>query len=102
MRAQLPGLTLSILKLARATSKNAYNIALSDWFHPPVIREVSQQADGKGLYNGFESPAKPTLEQGQAAQINNTWWELETTTSIDGKVIVKAFDLAGNCTKQEA
>jgi hypothetical protein len=31
-------------ELAQGTSKNAYNLALSDWFHPPVIHEVQQQA----------------------------------------------------------
>src|SRR5687767_14814752 len=30
-------------ELAAGTSKNAYNLALSDWFNPPVIHEVSQQ-----------------------------------------------------------
>jgi hypothetical protein len=43
-----------------------------------------------------------TLEQDEAAQVNESWWELETSTSTEGKVIVEAFDLAGNCTKHEA
>jgi len=42
------------------------------------------------------------LEQYETAQINDVWWELETTVSTGGKVIVEAFDLAGNCTKHEA
>jgi len=42
------------------------------------------------------------LEQDETAQINDAWWELETTVSTAGKVIVEAFDLAGNCTKHEA
>jgi hypothetical protein len=42
------------------------------------------------------------LEQYETAQINDAWWELETTVSTAGKVIVEAFDLAGNCTKHEA
>jgi hypothetical protein len=43
-----------------------------------------------------------TLEQDEAAQVNESWWELETSTSTEGKDIVEAFDLAGNCTKHEA
>ncbi|MDX1411673.1 MAG: hypothetical protein R3351_05920, partial [Nitrospirales bacterium] len=27
-------------QLAEGTMKNAYNIALSDWFHPPVVHQV--------------------------------------------------------------
>jgi hypothetical protein len=30
--------------LAAGTAKNAYNIALSDWFKPPVIHGVTHQA----------------------------------------------------------
>jgi hypothetical protein len=40
------------------------------------------------------------LEYGEAAQVNNASWEFEHST--EGKVIVEAFDLAGNCTKHEA
>ena len=100
-------------KLAEGTAKNAYNIALSDWFHAPLIHEVTWEAgrirvkatdnvqvanvritvlDGQGQ----------TLQQGEAAQVNDAWWEFETTTSPEGKIIVEAFDLAGNCTKHEA
>jgi hypothetical protein len=42
------------------------------------------------------------LEQYEAAQINNTLWELGTAVPTEGRVIVEAFDLAGNCTKHEA
>jgi hypothetical protein len=42
------------------------------------------------------------LEQGEAAQVNHAWWEFETSAPIETKVIVEAFDLAGNCTRHEA
>jgi hypothetical protein len=42
------------------------------------------------------------LEQGEAVQVNDAWWELETAAPTEGKVTVEAFDLAGNCTKHEA
>jgi len=45
---------------------------------------------------------RQTLEQGEAALANDTWWEYETSVSTEGNVIVEAFDLAGNCTKLEA
>ena len=35
-------------KLAAGTIKNAYNLALGDWFHPPVIYNI-QKRDGKIL-----------------------------------------------------
>jgi hypothetical protein len=37
-----------------------------------------------------------------AVLANDPWWEFETATSIEGKVTVEAFDLAGSCTKHEA
>ena len=98
-------------KLARGTPKNAYNLALSDWFHAPVIHAVTRQAgricvdvtdnvhvanvritilDGKGQM----------LEQGQAMLVKDSDWEYET--SIDGMIVVQAVDLAGNVTRQEA
>ena len=30
-------------QLAEGTMKNAYNIALGDWFHPPVIHRVERK-----------------------------------------------------------
>jgi hypothetical protein len=42
------------------------------------------------------------LHQDKAAQLNDTWWEFETSAPIETKVIVEAFDLAGNCTRHEA
>jgi hypothetical protein len=97
-------------ELAKQTLKPAYNIALSDWFHPPVIHEVQRQS-GRIRVNATDNVqvAKvlitilneqgQTLEQGEAAQVNNAWWEFETST--EGKIIVETFDLAGNRTKHE-
>jgi hypothetical protein len=100
--------------LAAGTPKNAYNLALSDWFHPPVIHEVLQSA-GRIRVNATDNVqvAKvritilnekgETLEQGEAASaIDDAWWEFETGASTEGKVMIEAFDLAGNCTKHEA
>lgn len=100
-------------EVARQTQQPAYNIALSDWFHAPVIHEVQRQG-GRILINASDNvqvtkvritildEQGQTLEQGDASAIDDSWWEFETTASIKGKVIVEAFDLAGNCTKHEA
>ena len=41
-----------------------------------------------------------TLEQGDAARVYDAWWEFKTRTK--GNILVEAWDLAGNVTKQEA
>jgi hypothetical protein len=98
-------------ELAQQMLKPAYNIALSDWFHPPVIHEVARQG-GRIRVNVTDNVqvAKvriaiinelgKTLEQDEAVRVNGTWWEFETST--EGKLIVEAFDLAGNRTIFEA
>lgn len=43
-----------------------------------------------------------TLEQYEAVRVNDVWQELDTAASVEGKLKVEAFDLAGNCTKHEA
>jgi hypothetical protein len=101
-------------ELAKGTSKNAYNLPLSDWFHAPVIPEVTWQ-DGRicvevtdnvqvanvriTILDDKRSEGQ-TLEQGEAAQVNDAWWEYET--SAEGKVIVEAFNPAGNGTRGES
>ena len=42
------------------------------------------------------------LVQGEAALVYKPWWEFDTAAPTDGKFIVEAFDLAGNCTRHEA
>ena len=100
-------------ELAQQTQQPAHNIALSDWFHAPVIHEVSKQ-DGRIRVSATDNvkvvrvritilnAQGDTLEQGEAAQVNEAWWEFATTTPTEAKLIVEAFDLAGNCTKHEA
>ena len=98
---------------SRQALKPDYDIALSDWFHPPVIHAVTRQS-GRIRVNATDSvqvvkvlitildEQEQTLEQGEAATVNDAWWDLETAVSTEGKVIVQAFDLADNCTKHEA
>jgi hypothetical protein len=97
-------------KLAQRTMKPAYNIALSDWFNPPVIHAIERQ-DGhirieatdnvlvdRVLVTILDEEGK-ILEQGEAVQTGSSWWEYVTATQ--GKVRVAAWDLAGNGTKEE-
>ena len=98
-------------ELARGTPKNAYNLALSDWFHAPVIHAITQQ-DGriwvevtdnvqvaKVLITIVDKQGQ-TQAHGQAVRVKDARWEFETST--EGKVIVEAFDLAGNVTRGES
>lgn len=98
------------MELAKGTTKTAYNIALSDWFNPPIIHSIKQQ-NGHILIEAMDNVlvAKVTVtvldkegnlrERGQAVQVKGSLWEYAHTG--EGKVIVEAFDLAGNKTSQE-
>ena len=100
-------------KLAEGTSKNAYNLALSHWFHAPVIHEVIRKADRirvnvtdnvqvtKVVVTTSDGEGN-ILEQGQATMRYDTLWEYETSAPAEAALTVEAFDLAGNCTKHEA
>lgn len=97
-------------KLAKGTTKTAYNIALSDWFNPPIIDLVKWEegririwaSDNvlvtKILVTVMDEQEK-VLEQGQARQINETIWEY--TAQATGRVIVEVWDLPGNKTRVE-
>ncbi len=97
-------------ELAKGTTQNAYNLALSDWFNPPVIQSIQQQA-GHILIEATDNVlvAKVTVklldangkikEQGEAILVKTPVWEYATTQT--GDVIVEAYDLAGNRTTQE-
>ena len=95
---------------AKGTTQTAYNIAVSDWFKPPVIHSIERQA-GRILIAASDNvlvtlvtvtildEAGRMLEQGEAVHgIGSNW---EYATDQRGRVIVQAFDLAGNCSSQE-
>jgi hypothetical protein len=104
-------------ELARGTTKTAYNIALSDWFHPPVIHEVRREKDcirvratddvlvsrvvvvvvderGKIVEKG-----EGTRCQVSGARSPDDWWEY--ATAAEGRVRVEAWDLAGDAARAE-
>ena len=96
-------------ELAAGTMKNAYNVALGDWFNPPVIHRVERK--GKAIRIQASDDVRVTavqvmildeagkaVEKGSAAQVNDSWWEYIPQEA--GRVQVEARDLAGNVTKQ--
>jgi hypothetical protein len=100
-------------ELAKGTAKNAYNLALSDWFRAPVIHEVTRlgdrirvQASDNVLVTSvvitFSDEQGQTLEQGEAVRMDDIGWEYITSTPEAGAILVEAFDLAGNVARWEA
>ena len=100
------------VKLAKKTGRAASRIAFSDWFHAPVIHEVSRRSGCIRIDasdNVHVAKVRVTisdeegnlLEQGDAAQTSgNAWWEFATSTR--GTILVEVWDLAGNVTGHEA
>jgi len=96
-------------ELARGTTKNAYNIALSDWFTPPVIHRLERR-EGRILINASDNVLvtrvrvmvldedEKVLEHGEAVQQGSKtgWWDYSPHS--EGKIVAEAWDLAGNKT----
>lgn len=97
-------------ELAKGTTKTAYNIALSDWFHPPVIHEIKRQ-DGRIRVNVTDNVLVSRVvvtileeegeirEKGEGIRGEGNWWKY--VSGKEGRVRVEAWDLAGNVIKQE-
>ncbi len=97
-------------QLAEGTMKNAYNVALGDWFHPPVIQHVERrgrtiqvQASDDVMVAGVQvmilDEQGKVMEKGDALRGKDDWWEYAPTA--EGKVALEARDLAGNVAKME-
>lgn len=97
-------------QLAAGTMKNAYNVALADYFHPPVIHGV-ERVDGVLLIRASDDVMVTSvtvtvydaegrvLERGEAAQADGDAWSF--SPQYDGRLTVEARDLAGNVTRAE-
>ena len=90
--------------------KNAYNVALGDWFHPPVIHGVERKgkairirASDEVMVAGVQvmilDEQGKVVEKGEGIRGEGDWWEY--VPGADGKVVVEAHDLAGNIVKEE-
>jgi hypothetical protein len=101
-------------ELAAGTIKNAYNVALSDWFHAPKIHHVDleggiiriQASDNvkvAGVKVKIMNEEGMVLEQGEAVPAEELWWSYSPQILLEGKLTVEAQarDLAGNVTKEE-
>ena len=87
---------------------NAYNLALSDCAHPPVIHCVErkegvirvQASDNifvEGVHVWIRDENGNALEQGEATRVDTEWWEYPSTR--EGTIEVEARDLPCNKTK---
>jgi len=97
-------------ELAKGKAKNAYNVALGDWFNPPSIRRIEWR-DGQvcvlvrddvmvtSVTVAIVNEEGLRLEQGQLQLQLGGWWVYDSTTT--GRIVVEACDLAGNVTRQE-
>ena len=90
---------------ARKTMKNAYNIALSDWFHPPVIHWVERRGETipvEASDDVMVARVQVTImdeqggmvERGEGIRGDGDWWEYASHS--EGQVVAEAWDLAGN------
>jgi hypothetical protein len=95
-------------ELAAGTMKTAYNVALSDWFNPPVIHNVERtgnlvrvEASDNVLVARVQvsilDEAGKALEKVEALKKETDWWE--ATVTAQGRVLAEAWDLAGNRVK---
>ena len=97
-------------ELAAGTAKNAYNVALGDWFNPSVIEHV-EIADGVirivahddvrvvGVRVMVLDGEGKVLEKGEAVLLDGDQWEYAPTAT--GKVLVEASDMAGNVVSKD-
>lgn len=93
-------------ELARGTLKTAYNIALSDWFNPPLIHQI-EWSDGqirvKARDDVLVTKVQVTvldeggqiLEKGEAIRSDGDWWEFASHAN-GTMIIAEAWDLPGH------
>ena len=92
-------------QLAEGTMLNAYNVAMRDWFHPPVIQRLGRYGAAVRIWATDDTQVAGVsvsvvdengviLEQGEAAQGRGDWWEY--IPSVSGKIVAEARDLPGN------
>ena len=85
--------------------KNAYNVALADWFHPSAIHRIGRygiavrtwatdDVQVAGVRVSVLNENGEIVEQGEAQQGRGDWWEY--VPAAPGRVVVEARDLPGN------
>ena len=97
-------------QVAAGTMKNAYNVALGDWFHPPVIHAVERRGEVVRVQATDDvrvasvrvvvlDEKEKMLEKGEGIRGKENWWQYALTA--EGKVVIEVRDLAGNVVKAE-
>jgi hypothetical protein len=98
-------------KLAEGTAKNAYNVAIGDWFNPPDILSMILGFDGFIRVDAMDDvqvtkvviavldQQEKHLEQGEAELMLGIWWDYKPANR--GRIQVEAWDIAGNVTRRE-
>ena len=97
-------------QLAEGTMLNAYNVAVRDWFRPPVIHRLGRYGAAiriwatddvqvAGVTVFVKDEKGEILERGKAVQGRGDWWEY--VPSAMGRVLVEARDLPGNTVTAE-
>ena len=94
--------------------RNAYNLALADWFHPPVIHTLERlvgrifvRASDDFLVAGLTvtvfAPAGDLLETGQARSLDGCLWEYAPAAPLEPgcRILAEARDLPGNLASAE-
>ncbi len=100
--------------LAAGTLTTAYNIALSDWFHPPVIHAI--EIKGSRIRVSASDNVRvarlrvtllaldgDVLEQGEAVRATGSWWRYIPSAPLTPgrRIQAQAWDLAGNIASLE-
>jgi hypothetical protein len=96
-------------ELAAGTMKTPYNIALSDWFNPPIVKQIVQRG-GRIFVEASDNvivtrvqvtlldEAGTVLEKGEAMRGEGDLWEYAST--LEGKtVMAEAWELPGHMSK---
>ena len=104
---------------AAGTARSAYNAAIADWFHPPVILEIDRSGWQGGAGQRIRVKAQDDvlvtqvtvtvtaadgalLESGDATQVDGLWWEYTTRAAAeaDATLTASARDLPGHVAKR--
>jgi hypothetical protein len=95
---------------ARLPMVNAYNLAIKDISHPPIIYRILRE-DGRILVNAFDEISVTgvrvmvhdeqgrLLESGEAVEFQKDWWQYTPTAA--GRISACAWDLPGNKAQME-
>jgi hypothetical protein len=94
---------------ARGKWMSAYNFAFADCLKPPVIQRIERRegcirvkaSDNIGVTRVWVfvlDGAGKSVDNGDAVRAEGDWWEYPTQ-AVGTRILVRVFDLPGNCTQ---